>query len=359
MSPAPLSTNSTSTNSATPPTGPVNPDELLPPVEPPSASFILQLFIIPAVIVLVVVLLWLLVTSLASRGEEDPSHIVAALRSSNQNRWQKAMELADMLRMDERYPNLKTNSELAEQLAQFLEEEVDAAEENENSIEMRYFLCRVLGEFNVDNGLKSLLKVAREDSQRDVRREAINALAVLGHNFSNLDPPRPLVHPDLFATLSQLAQDKDELIRSQTAFALGTIIIDSSLEEQVLELLETLVDDLYCDARYNAALALARRGDLRAVETVVEMLDAQRIAISVEAEETPGLRAYKRDILLKNALTAARSLLQQNPQLALSEIEQAVQRFVDSAPQWREPAPVPKSLIQQGRELLVEPAPAG
>src|SRR5688500_9574712 len=91
-----------------PPRPAVSSDELLPPVEPPSAGFIIQLFVIPAIIVAVVVLIWFGMESLARRREQDPAQIVAALRSSNQARFQQAKELADMLRLPERYPELKT-----------------------------------------------------------------------------------------------------------------------------------------------------------------------------------------------------------------------------------------------------------
>ncbi|MBV8266772.1 MAG: hypothetical protein JO252_10645, partial [Planctomycetaceae bacterium] len=48
--------------------GPVLSD--LPPVEAPSAGFIVQLFVIPAVIVAVVIVVWLLFGKLAG-GERD------------------------------------------------------------------------------------------------------------------------------------------------------------------------------------------------------------------------------------------------------------------------------------------------
>ena len=171
------------------------------------------------------VLLWLLVTTLATQGDQDPEKIVAALRGSNQARWQKAEELANMLRLEKRYPELKRNSELAAELAKLLDEEVEAGLDDKNSITLRYYLCRVLGEFYVDDGLEVLLKVAREDPEVDVRREAVNALAVLSNVRANLDPPLGLEHPQLVETLTKLANDEVDLIRSQTAFALGVFVL--------------------------------------------------------------------------------------------------------------------------------------
>ena len=87
-------------------------------MEPPSAKFIIQLFVIPAVIVAAVVLLWLVINWLASPGQQDPEAIIHGLRSSSQTRFQQAEELAGMLRMEQSYPELKSSRELAVGLGQ-------------------------------------------------------------------------------------------------------------------------------------------------------------------------------------------------------------------------------------------------
>ena len=51
----------------------------LPPVEAPSAGFIVQLFVIPAVVVAVVIVVWLLFGKLAG-GERDAMEYVRLLR---------------------------------------------------------------------------------------------------------------------------------------------------------------------------------------------------------------------------------------------------------------------------------------
>lgn len=332
---------------------PVTGDDLLPPIEPPSAGFIIQLFVVPAVIVLGVVLLWLLVTTLATQGDQDPTKIVAALRGSNQARWQKAEELANMLRLEKRYPELKRNAELAAQLAQLLNEELEAGRDDKNSISLRYYLCRVLGEFYVDDGVGVLLKTARADPERDVRREAINALAVLSSAWRELDPPKTVEHPELVETLTALANDKDDLIRSQTAFALGVFALSPDADPQLTRELELLADDLYSDARYNAALGLARQGNLKATEAVAEMFDPEALALNTASETSSALQEFKRNTLLDNGLKAAAQLQQKNPNANFDELRAAIQNFVDTAANWQ-PAPVPESLIERGRELLAD-----
>ena len=56
----------------------------LPPVEPPSAGFVVQLFVIPALVVVVVIIVWLLFGKLAG-GERDAMEYVRQLRSPTAN----------------------------------------------------------------------------------------------------------------------------------------------------------------------------------------------------------------------------------------------------------------------------------
>ena len=70
----------------------------LPPVEPPSAGFVVQLFVIPAAVVVVVIIVWLLFGKLAG-GERDAIEYVRQLRSPTAN-WRLAFELASLIQHD-------------------------------------------------------------------------------------------------------------------------------------------------------------------------------------------------------------------------------------------------------------------
>ena len=350
--------------------GAMSADELLPPIEPPNARFILQLFVIPAIIVTGVVLLWLLVTTLASSGAQDPEKIISSLRSSNQARWQKAMTLANTLN-NPRFQQLKQNVDLAKGIAQLLDEEIDAQLTDDNSIQLRYFLCRVLGEFQVDEGLGVLLKAAREDVERDVRRQAINALAVLAGTFNSIvtktteededglesepeDGPVgiTLEHPELISTLKGIASEKDDLLRSQAAFALGVFAQQPEPDPMFVQELEVLVNDLYGDTRYNAALALARSGSTKAVEALIEMLDREALALCIELEEKPALQTFKRNTLLRNALDSIERVLVMNPEYDGTAMIAAVRKFVAESPDWDLAGDIPKKLIERANKLL-------
>ena len=71
--------------------------EELPPVKPPSAGFIVQLFLIPALIVMAVVAVWALFGRLADSGT-DWAQLVVELGSGNEHRrWRAAQELQKCL----------------------------------------------------------------------------------------------------------------------------------------------------------------------------------------------------------------------------------------------------------------------
>ncbi|QDT01299.1 HEAT repeat domain-containing protein [Adhaeretor mobilis] len=341
-----------------PPAGSVAADDLLPPVEPPSAKFIIQLFVTPMIIVACVVGVWLLIQWLANSGGEDPDKIVAALRSSNQARFQQAERLSHMLQAEGRYPELKTNSKLLGKLADLLIEQVDAPGEGEGDITMRIFLAKSLGEFHVDDGLPALIATAQRDKERDVRRFAVNGIAVLASTVPDLD------RPELRELLRSLADSDDQLLRSEAAFAAGVLAAAPEANAEYRELLAALAEDFYPDARYNAALGLARAGDLRAVPVLQEMLDLESLSASVESEEGVGdqadqdksdllvrLRKSKRDTLLKTTLRGVELLLEKHSPGDLSGLNDSLDQFLTQAGQLEEPQLVPNSLLEKAEQL--------
>src|SRR5262245_18466137 len=103
--------NSPSPNGHTESDKPLPPLPDLPPVDAPSAGFIVQLLVIPAVVVFVVILVWLLFGKLAG-GERDAMVYVRLIRGSSSN-WRAAnraaYELASLIQND---PKLATDPRL-------------------------------------------------------------------------------------------------------------------------------------------------------------------------------------------------------------------------------------------------------
>src|SRR5689334_5980312 len=129
--------------------------DALPPVEPPSAGFLVQLFVIPGVIVTIIVVVWLLFHWLAAMGN-DPREYVRKLRGNNEVRWQAAVNLAGALH-GQAAEEITQDTEVAGELGQILDEEIKAGSVEEQPIKMRTFLCRALGEFRVEAAMAPLI----------------------------------------------------------------------------------------------------------------------------------------------------------------------------------------------------------
>ena len=92
----------------------------LPPVEAPSAGFVVQLFVIPALVVLVVIIVWLLFGKLAG-GERDAMEYVRQLQLPTAN-WRSAFELASLIQND---PAVSGDPKLLGALTELLSRELD------------------------------------------------------------------------------------------------------------------------------------------------------------------------------------------------------------------------------------------
>ncbi|MGD9632095.1 MAG: HEAT repeat domain-containing protein [Pirellulales bacterium] len=332
-------------------------DDMLPPVEPPSARFIIQLFVVPAIIVLLVVGVWIGVTWLVRRTTMQPEDLIAGLETSSVARWQRASELADLLR-NERFKEFRHDQKAADQLAAILDREVDAAEGgqkmDEQSVMLRYFLARALGEFEVDAGTESLLKAAKADRDPQealVRRGALQAIAVRAYNLSQLDPPRALMDSSLEPTLYELSTDENPLVRSETAYALGQIGTPTALVQ-----LEKMVVDPHADTRYNAALALAQHGNAAAIPTLAEMLDPAEMS-SVREEPNDAAQFYKRSLIVTNALEKVEKLHREQPDADFAPVVEVLQAIITAKPVELEKARFHPTIVPRAKEVLLELQP--
>ena len=310
-----------------PPSERFSPDDVLPPVEPPSAGFIVQLFVVPGAIVVVIIMVWLMFNWLAHMGNDRDAY-VRALSRNNEARWQAAYNLAEALRSERiaQQPVLTVDKKLAEQLAGILAEEMEAGSMEERPISLRIYLSRALGEFRVDDGLPVLIKAAstqRADAEADVRRAAIEGIALLAANFPDGDK-RFVDDEKLREALSEAAGDSDHRTRAAAAVAMGVIGGPAFFDK-----LHFMLEDSHPDVRYNAALRLAHLGDASAVDVLAEMLDQKEMA-GVEAEQEKDMRDFKRSVITVNALRATQQLAAKNPGADLAPLETAIERLRDS-----------------------------
>lgn len=326
-----------------PPLGPprTTPDDALPPVEPPSAGFIVQLFIIPAVIVAVIVIVWALFNWLAHMGT-DPRSYVEALRRNNESRWQEAVNLANELNKTGNEA-IKQDSAMAFDLATLLDEEIEAGGMDEKAVTLRVYLCRVLGEFHVPDVLPTLIKAAkteRDERERDVRLAALQGLARL---IPNLNVGNLRQNESLTDVLLAASKDPNNVVRYHAAYTLGVLGGDAARKQLVV-----LLDDGDVDVRMNAATGLARHGDPACIDVLVKMLDAGD-AEAAATEKEQAAKVGKQITVELNALEAVAQLRQTAPDADLGKLSVAVDKLIAADPQ-----PAVRAKAEEVKRLLAK-----
>ena len=156
----------------------------LPPVEPPSAGFIVQLFVVPAIIVAMIVGVYLLFGRLAS-GEQDWRKQLSNVRSDNPHiRGRGEHGLAQMLLADSTSDGqrLAENRDVARELANLLNESTAKTSASEEDLKQQEFLARTLGLIDVDDlTLPALSSALQPDQDANVRKNALASLAAIAN----------------------------------------------------------------------------------------------------------------------------------------------------------------------------------
>lgn len=326
----------------------LSPDDVLPPVEPPSATFIVQLFVIPAVIVLVIVgLLGVANWWWASRDSGNPAADIRAIGQNHAGSWQAAHNLAESLRHPA-HEALRHDAEAARELAALLQRQIDSGAQDENSVRLRGYCVTALGMFEAPDVLPMLLKAAqteRDPAEMPVRFAALRALEVYLAQMPRFEGAS---HAELLGVLQAAAQDERPAIRSAAAFALS-----GEASPEALARVKLLLDDAFPDVRFNAAMSLARHGAAEAGPVLIEMLDPAQTA-ALEVEDQTGARDAKRHKIHLNALRAVAALAEANPQADLGAVRAAVARLANDGAE----RDVQLAATELLRRLDARPAPA-
>ncbi|HEY5315035.1 MAG TPA: HEAT repeat domain-containing protein [Pirellulales bacterium] len=317
----------------------------LPPVQAPTGAFVVQLFVVPAVIVGVIAVLYGLFFWWGQVRNDDAEKYVQALDRDNQARWQAAVSLADALR-DPRNVELKQNAKIAVKLADVLEREIAAGSTDNSDLQLRVYLCHALGEFQVADGVPALLlaaKTQREPDEKYVRFAALKALAVFVSRPGAGDRGREQILP----VMLDASHDPEPLVRSTAAFALGALG-----GPQAVARLERMLTDASSNVRFNAATMLATQGQLAAVPVLTEMLDPKLAIEAGPEEEDEPEQDNKRIAVMVNGLRAARKLSAKHPGEQLNRLRDAVQQLEAS----REPASVRLEAVAVAKEMAADAA---
>lgn len=301
----------------------ISQDDSLPPVEPPNAAFLVQLFLVPGVIVAIIVCVWLAFHWLAHLGS-DPQAYVRTLRRDNEGRWQAALNLAN----DLRGPGggvLKSDEPLATELGRILTDESASGRSGEQSQTLKLYLCRALGEFSIPAAAGPLVDRVQNLADPQTSRAAVEAIAVLATNL--VAAGRSFGNPaDVTTAVVAASRSDDVPLRSAAAFTLGVLGGDEALER-----LGQLSGDDADDVRSNAALALARLGRVESYEALGDMLALPDVAppAVASADAVAQSRRYKRALVVINALRGVAMLVDATneppPRQVLNRVEQLTQ----------------------------------
>ena len=312
--------------SVNPPYPPGLPSDL-PPVEPPSGAFIAQLFLVPAVIVLLIVGAWLALNRLVS-ADQDWHVLVNDLQSPHQHlRWRGAFGLAQMLQADQAAPpgevKLVNNAEVATHLAKLLQDELKRGSAIEDDLKQQAFLARTLGLFHIADAVLPALEFAIEPQHdREIRKNALGAVAVIAGRQA--ESGQPLQRPELQERLLSVSTEPDPLLRQMAAFDLGLLPGPRSVERLVV-----LLEDADASTRVNAAIGLARQKSAAGLPVLMQVLKSADEQVAAGSDEE-----YQKFLSLKNVVHALDLI---GPELQSGQRTEAISLLEPVADHYREP----------------------
>lgn len=282
--------------------------EELPPVTPPSAGFIVQLFLIPALIVMAVVAVWALFGKLAD-SDDDWKQLATELSSSNEHRrWRAALGLAQLLQNEQIHPPqdqepLAKNPLVVDSLTKLLSESLASTTITDDDIRHQEFLARTLAALDADEKTLPILAEGMKDSRNiEVRKSSLMSIAAIaGRHFDDetgysaavaagsavpsISALRlPLAAPTVsdstvLEQLRRCAQDPDPVVRHLAGYALGNVSGPESLTQ-----LRVMLNDGNRLAQANAAIGLARNGSVDGVPTMIQLLTTSLVPFKYQPD---------------------------------------------------------------------------
>jgi HEAT repeat protein len=254
-----------------------------PPPEPERQTtpfLVLQFFIFPMAIVAVCVAVFVIFGMIASEGKGARDYLAEVRTGSANRRWQAAFELSKVLQA--RKDKVLADPAFAEELTKVFEESAD------DDPRVRRYLALALGRLGSPRAVPALLQAAQGSGKTPPDSEtqiyAVWALGAIGD-------------PGALPGMLDLARAEDAGVRKAVVHALG-----SFPDPRSADALAGALADPVEDVRWNAALALARRRDVRAGPVLLQMMD--RAHLATIADLTP----EQREEAVEQAAAAAGSV---------------------------------------------------
>ena len=285
-----------------------------PPSEPHGAPYlIIQFLVFPLAIVAVGVGVFVLFGLITAEGKGPRDYLDLIRTGSSNRRWQAAYELSKVIQIG-KDPGLEDPRLVSEMVSVF-----DDAEDDDPRVQR--YLALALGRLGDARAVPALLdylgavrsgEAARSDSETQIF--AVWALGAIGDDAAV---------PELVA----ITTDQDAGLRKTAVHALGVFA-----SEEATVAMRTALGDPVDDVRWNAATALAHRGELAAGPVLEQMLDRGQLArieaITPEQTEEIVLQAVAAAAFLPDAGLSTRlaELRDDDPSL---RVQDAARRSLD------------------------------
>jgi HEAT repeat protein len=306
--------------------------EDLPPVQPPSAGFIMQLFLIPAIIVAAVIGVWVLFGQMAG-AEQDWRQLVQDLGSENEHRrWRAASGLAHLLNADrqrnadqlsnmsnefakatgvDQQSELAKNPEIAAELIKLMESQLDKPTTKDEDVTHQEFLARTLGTLDLpDVVLPTLRRATETNYDEKVRASALSSIALVVSRAT--EQGNVIDSPPLVRTLIDSSTDPSPLVKQFSAYTLGLLPTREALDH-----LAALLSDADEMTRVNSAIALARNQRTEGFGIFVEVLGSSDKKLAADdlkkmedAKRVEAMNRYQieQPMMLNNVMKALTNL---------------------------------------------------
>lgn len=252
------------------------------------------LVLFPLGLLVLAIIVYLLFGLIASEGKTSSDYL-GEIRMRRADAWQTAYELSRML----------PGEDASRRGPRFVPELIDLFKASrDDDPRLRRYLALALGEVR-DASAVAVLVDSLGDSDEQTKIYAVWALGAIGD-------------PGAAPALVPLLDQPDPGVRKIAAYALG--VLDSSAS---IGPLRALLNDPVEDVAWNAALALARRGDRSGLPLLARMLDRsylESVRRPDESGQPRGLTEGQKQEAILNALSAIARLRDQEHLAALHRL---------------------------------------